>query len=55
MQHVLAYGLPCAIAFWLGGSFTVAVTIIDDTGGITPEGVLQALGWPISFIFWLFW
>jgi len=41
------------MAFWAGGAFAFAVTIIDCTGGLTPEGLMQALAWPVSYFQWL--
>jgi len=47
--NLASYGLT----FWAGGAFTVAVTIIDRTGGLTPNELMQALGWPVAFVVWL--
>lgn len=43
------------LTFWAGGSFTVAITVVDRTGSLTLLGVAQALGWPFSFLHWLFY
>jgi len=50
-MKLLAY----ILTFWAGGSFTVAITIVDHTGGLTLLGTMQALGWPLSFLHWLFY
>lgn len=41
------------VSFWVGGAFTVAVTIIDSTGTLPLTGVLQAAFWPASFLHWI--
>ena len=47
--NLVSYGLT----FWAGGCFTLAVSIIDRSGGITPDELMRALSWPVSYFYWL--
>ena len=42
-----------ALTFWAGGCFTLAVTTIDRSGGITPDELMRVLSWPVSCFHWL--
>jgi hypothetical protein len=42
-----------ALTFWAGGCFTLAATIIDHNGGITPDELMRVLSWPVSYVHWL--
>ena len=49
MLMLISYGLT----FWAGGAFTLAVMMIDREGGLTPERLMEALAWPVSYAYWL--
>ena len=49
MLMLISYGLT----FWAGGAFTLAVMMIDREGGLTPESLMEALAWPVSYAYWL--
>ena len=49
MLNLVSYGLT----FWAGGAFTLAVMMIDREGGLTPECLMEALAWPVSYAYWL--
>ena len=40
--NLVSYGLT----FWAGGAFTLAVSIIDRSGGIAPDELMRALVGP---------
>ena len=47
--NLVSHGL----AFWAGGCFTLAVPIIDRTGGLTPDQLMRVLSWPVDWFHWI--